>query len=150
MQEVKSIPNERQGKLSDSILWQQQFQEKREEIWLNPMTKPPTPTEESKKQREIIKTPVTAVTTLVWLNLALNLPNHRKSSAINRTWHDRNIVNNNNEDFHKDGYMLKGNQKSNETLSYNMTVITWARNMLKIKILKIEMYIRLHGSCGTD
>ena len=61
-------------------------QEKREEIWLNPVTKTPTPTEQSKKQRDNIKTPpktlitqllrtdlgrsvgVTAVTQLVWLN----------------------------------------------------------------------------------
>ena len=60
--------------------------EKREEIWLSPVTKTPTPTEQSKKQRDNIKTPpktlitqllrtdlgrsvgVTAVTQLVWLN----------------------------------------------------------------------------------
>ena len=59
---------------------------KKEEIWLNPVTKTPTPTEQSKKQRNNIKTPpktlitqllwtdlgrsvgVTAVTQLVWLN----------------------------------------------------------------------------------
>ena len=61
-------------------------EEKREEIWLSPVTKTPTPTEQSKKQRDNIKTPpktlitqllrtdlgrsvgVTAVTQLVWLN----------------------------------------------------------------------------------
>ena len=60
--------------------------EKKEEIWLSPVTKTPTPTEQSKKQRDNIKTPpktlitqllrtdlgrsvgVTAVTQLVWLN----------------------------------------------------------------------------------
>ena len=60
--------------------------EKEEEIWLSPETKTPTPTEQSKKQRDNIKTPpktlisqllqtdlgrsvgVTAVTQLVWLN----------------------------------------------------------------------------------
>ena len=58
----------------------------KEEIWLSPVTKTPTPTEQSKKQRDNIKTPpktlitqllrtdlgrsvgVTAVTQLVWLN----------------------------------------------------------------------------------
>ena len=62
------------------------LQEKKEEIWLSPVTKTPTPTEKSKKQRDNIKTPpktlitqllrtdlgrsvgVTAVTQLVWLN----------------------------------------------------------------------------------
>ena len=62
------------------------FYEKKEEIWLSPVTKTPTPTEQSKKQRDNIKTPpktlitqllrtdlgrsvgVTAVTQLVWLN----------------------------------------------------------------------------------
>ena len=60
--------------------------EKREEIWLSHVTKTPTPTEQSKKQRDNIKPPpktlitqllrtdlgrsagVTAVTQLVWLN----------------------------------------------------------------------------------
>ena len=60
--------------------------EKKEEIWLSPVTKTPTPTEQSKKQRDNMKTPpktlitqllrtdlgrpvgVTAVTQLVWLN----------------------------------------------------------------------------------
>ena len=60
--------------------------EKKEEIWLSPVTKTPAPTEQSKKQRDNIKTPpktlitqllrtdlgrsvgVTAVTQLVWLN----------------------------------------------------------------------------------
>ena len=55
---------------------------KKEEIWLSPMTKAPTPTEKSKKQRENTKTPpktsitqrlqtdlgVTTATQLVWLN----------------------------------------------------------------------------------
>ena len=31
--------------------------EKKEEIWLSPVTKTPTPTEQSKKQRDNIKTP---------------------------------------------------------------------------------------------
>ena len=62
------------------------LKEKKEEIWLSPVTKTPTPTEQSKKQRYNIKTPpktlitqllqtnlgrsvgVTAVTQLVWLN----------------------------------------------------------------------------------
>ena len=30
---------------------------KKEEVWLSPMTKAPTPTEKSKKQRDNIKTP---------------------------------------------------------------------------------------------
>ena len=33
------------------------IQEKKEEIWLSPVTKTPTPTEQSKKQRDNIKTP---------------------------------------------------------------------------------------------
>ena len=36
-------------------VWQKQ--EKKEEIWLSPVTKTPTPTEQSKKQRDNIKTP---------------------------------------------------------------------------------------------
>ena len=61
-------------------------QEKQEDIWLSPVTKTPTPTEQSKKQHDNIKTPpktlitqllqtdlgrsivVTTVTQLVWLN----------------------------------------------------------------------------------
>ena len=64
----------------------QSLSEKKEEIWLTPMTKTPTPTEKFKKQRDNIKTPpktlitqrlrtdlgrsvgVTAVTLLVCLN----------------------------------------------------------------------------------
>ena len=60
------------------------LKEKTEEIWLSPVTKNPTPTEQSKKHRNNIKTPpktsitqllrtdlgrsvgVTAVTQLVW------------------------------------------------------------------------------------
>ena len=67
--------------LEDCVLY-----EKKEEIWLSPVTKTPTPIEQSKKQRENIKTPpktlitqllrtdlgrsvgVTAVDQLVWLN----------------------------------------------------------------------------------
>ena len=71
-------------------IWIQQnncvWSEKKEEIWLSPVTKTPTPTEQSKKQRDNIKTPpktlitqllrtdlgrsvgATAVTQLVWLN----------------------------------------------------------------------------------
>ena len=79
--------------------------EKKEEIWLSPVTKTPTPTEQSKKQRDNIKTPpktlitqllrtdlgrsigVTAVTQLVWLTglWALNLPTNRNSRVIKRT-----------------------------------------------------------------
>ena len=70
-------------------------QEKKEEIWLSPVTKTPTPTEQSKKQRDNIKTPpktlitqllrtdlgrsvgVTAVTQLVWLNWFMSAqPSH--------------------------------------------------------------------------
>ena len=71
------------------------LQEKKEEIWLSPVTKTPTPTEQSKKQRDNIKTPpktfitqllrtdlgrsvgVTAVTQLVWLNrFTIDQPSH--------------------------------------------------------------------------
>ena len=62
------------------------YKEKKEEIWLSPATKTPTPTEQSKKQRDNIKNAtknfdyttiadrlrtvswITAVTQLVWLN----------------------------------------------------------------------------------
>ena len=69
--------------------------EKKEELWLNPVTKTHTPTEQSKNQRDNIKTPpktlitqllrtdlgrsvgVTAVTQLVWLNRFTNAqPSH--------------------------------------------------------------------------
>ena len=43
-----------------------------------------------------------------------NLPTHRKSSAINRTWQERNIIII-QTDFQKDGYMFKSFQESNET-----------------------------------
>ena len=61
-------------------------EERKEEIWLSPMTKSPTPTEKSKKQLDNTKTPpktsitqwlrtyfgrsvgVTEATQLVWLN----------------------------------------------------------------------------------
>ena len=43
--------------------------------------------------------------------------------------------------------MLKDNQEQNETPLYNLTLL---KDLLKIQILKIEMHIRLHGSCGTD
>ena len=67
------------------ILWGEK-KEKKEEIWLSPMTKAPTPNEKSKKQRDNTKTPqktsitqrlqtdlgrsagVTIATQLVWLN----------------------------------------------------------------------------------
>ena len=88
--------HKRKRKRSDSVLWQ----------------KPLHPQNNPKEQRDNIKTPtktlitqllrtdlgrsvgVTAVTQLVWLNQlrVLNLPTHRKSSVINRTWHGRNIV----------------------------------------------------------
>ena len=63
-----------------------EFVDKKEEIWLSPMTKAPTPTEKSKKQRDNTKTPpktsitqrlrtdlgrsvrVATATQLVWLN----------------------------------------------------------------------------------
>ena len=72
-----------------------EFKRKKEEIWLSPVTKTPTPTEQSKKQRDNIKPPaktlitqllrtdlgrsvgVTAVTQLVWLNrFASAQPSH--------------------------------------------------------------------------
>ena len=39
------------------------FEEKKEDIWLSPVTKTPTPTEQSKKQRDKIKTPPKALIT---------------------------------------------------------------------------------------
>ena len=62
------------------------LQEKKEDIWLSPMTKAPTPTEKAKKQRDNTQAPpktlitqrlrtdlgrsvgVTTATQLVWLN----------------------------------------------------------------------------------
>ena len=76
-----------------------------EDIWLSPMSKAPTPTEKSKKQRESTKTPpktsitqrlrtdfgrsvrVTIATQLVWLTGLRdpNLPTYHKSRVIKRT-----------------------------------------------------------------
>ena len=39
-------------KLSDAIFQEIDSSEKKEQIWLSPMTKAPTPTEKSKKQRD--------------------------------------------------------------------------------------------------
>ena len=82
------------------------FLEKKEEIGLSSMTKAPTPTEKSKKQRDgNIKTPpktsitqrlqtdlwrsvgVTIATQLVWLNQLTgpNLPTHHNSCVIEGT-----------------------------------------------------------------
>ena len=38
-------------KVTNNVIWK----EKKEEIWLSPVTKTPTPTEQSKKQRDNIK-----------------------------------------------------------------------------------------------
>ena len=40
-----------------AIIKASMISEKKEEIWLSPMTKAPTPTEQSKKQRGNTKTP---------------------------------------------------------------------------------------------
>ena len=80
-------------------------QEKKEEIWLSPVTKTPTPTEQSKKQRDNIKTPpktlitqllrtdlgrsvgVTAVTQLVWLNQFTSAqPSHSPQKSCNQVY----------------------------------------------------------------
>ena len=77
--------------------------EKKEEIWLSPVTKPPTPTEQSKKQRDNIKTPpktlitqllptdlgrsvgVTAVTQLVRLDRFTSVqPSHLPQQPCNQ------------------------------------------------------------------
>ena len=102
------------------------IKEKKEEIWRSPVTKTPTPTEQSKKatwqHKNATKnfdytTIADRLRTVSWNNSshptgvvkpglrALNLPTHRKSCVINRTWHDRTIVN--NTDYFEDGYMLK-------------------------------------------
>ena len=78
-----------------SRLQRSPLKEKKEEIWLSPVTKTPTPTEQSTKQRDNTKTPpktlitqllrtdlgrsvgVTAVTQLVWLNRSTSAqPSH--------------------------------------------------------------------------
>ena len=66
---------------------------------------------------------VTTATPLVWLNRsrALSLPTNRKSSVINSKWHGRTIFIT-QTDSHKDGYMLKAYQESNETLLDNLTI----------------------------
>ena len=75
-------------------------QEKKEEIWLSPMTKAPTPAKIQKATWQHKKTSitqqlrtdlgrsagVTADTPLVWLNRALNLPTNRNSRVIKRTY----------------------------------------------------------------
>ena len=77
--------------------------EKKEEIWLSPVTKTPTHTEQSKKQRDNLKTPpktlitqllrtdlgrsvgVTAVTQLVWLNQFTSAqPSHSPQKKCNQ------------------------------------------------------------------
>ena len=77
--------------------------EKKEGIWLGPMTKTPTPTEKSKKQRENTKTPpqtsiiqrlridlgrsvgVKTATQLVWLNrLTGSQPSHSPQQLCTR------------------------------------------------------------------
>ena len=51
-----------------------QQQEKKEEIWLSPVTKTPTPTEQSKKQRDNIKTPPkTLITQLLRTDLGRSI-----------------------------------------------------------------------------
>ena len=55
---ISIFVNERWNKQEKKWIWQWLFVwEKKEEIWLNPVTKTPTPTEQSKKQRDNIKTP---------------------------------------------------------------------------------------------
>ena len=49
------------------------------------------------------------------------LPTLRKSSEIIQTWHDRNILYK-KTDFHKDGYILKANKESDETLLHKLTI----------------------------
>ena len=92
------------------------------------MTNAPTSTEKSKKQRDNTKNAnknfdyITIADRPRTVNLsnssyqtavvkpglrARNLPTHRKSSVINRTWHDRTIVN--NTDYFEDKCMLKTN-----------------------------------------
>ena len=76
---------------------------KKEEIWLGPMTKAPTPTEKSKKQRDNTKTPPktsitprlrtdvgwsvgeTTATQLVWLNRFMgSQPSHLTQKLCNQ------------------------------------------------------------------
>ena len=46
------------------------WQVKKEEIWISPMTKGPTPTEKSKKQRDNTNTPPkTSITQRLWTDL---------------------------------------------------------------------------------
>ena len=47
---------------------------KKEEIWLSPMTKAPTPIEKSKKQSDNIKTPPkTSITQRLWIDLGRSI-----------------------------------------------------------------------------
>ena len=53
MSHLTQYEHNKNRKRSDSVLWQKplnQQKEKKEEIWLSPMTKAPTPTEMSKGQ----------------------------------------------------------------------------------------------------
>ena len=97
------------------------YKEKKKEIRLGPMTKALIPTEIKKKQltttRRYQNVDYTTIAgrlgTVSWSNNShptgvvkpdlkgTNLPGHHKSSVINRTWHDINIVY--DIDFHKDG-----------------------------------------------
>ena len=57
------------------------IEEKKEEIWLSPVTKTPTPTDQSKKQRDNIKTPPkTLITQLLRTDLGRYENNKKKDN----------------------------------------------------------------------
>ena len=85
--------------------------EKKKEIWLSPMTKTPSTTEKSKKQRDNTKTPpktsitqrlrtdlgrsvgVTIATQLVWLNRFMgSQPSHSPQQLCNRGYEDAGMI----------------------------------------------------------
>ena len=106
------------------------------------MTKTPTPTDKSEKQRDNIKkrhqnfdytTIADRLRTVSWSNRShptgVVKPDKERSTfpltakvmlSIVHGTIDISII---QTDFHNDGNMLKANQKSNETFLYNMTIL---------------------------
>ena len=108
------------------------------------MTKPPIPTENSKTKGQHTNTTknfdYTTIADRLWRSVGVtshptgvvkpglkgtNLPTHRKKSVINHYTIEILFIMHVQIDFHKDGYMLKANQESKETLLYNLTVLKY-------------------------
>ena len=138
------------GQILSFFLWHAHLQlhsathkEKKKEIWLSPISETPIPTENSKTKGQHktatknfdYTTIVDRLRTVSWsVNShptcvvrpgfkGTNLPTLRKNSVIKSTWHDRKIVKNTNTLHGMDGYILKANEKRNDTLLCNLTLL---------------------------